>query len=401
MSAFLAGLGAALTEGSRAAQRAQDTSREARLDKDKRDRELLQMALQQRSADEQTAQFGLQQQDRERAYGKDLLDIGGPEAVYGPEASAAVEKAGFGFRLAPETGGTLTSQQFSPDLLGGTGITQVQSPGQSAGRAVIPTSQQAAQLADVRFKETERETARRAMQGLQDPRFEKMDPTRQAMVWQQAGLQGKVPNVGADRESALFDHKLRMQEIGATGQNALAAASARAEIAALSRGQKPPTGAQNDNLKFYNRMRTSGEIMAKVEAGGTLTDTDIAIINDVPLPGIMTNWKLSPAGQSYMNAMKTWTEARLRDESGAAIPPHEYENDRRTIGRQVGDLPATLLQKQAGRDVMLDGAGFSAGPAYEAFYGEPFQRRGLKPVVVDNPGGLGAKPKTNPLGLVR
>jgi hypothetical protein len=74
--------------------------------------------------------------------------------------------------------------------------------------------------------------------------------------------------------------------------------------------------------------------------------------------------------QSYRQAQRAFTEARLRKESGAAIPQAEFDNDARTYFAQPGDSQQVIEQKQKARQTVLDGLKFSSGKAYEEFYGE-------------------------------
>jgi hypothetical protein len=103
---------------------------------------------------------------------------------------------------------------------------------------------------------------------------------------------------------------------------------------------------------------------------------DLAIINEAPSwVGLLTNPLLTVEGQRYAQALKKFTEARLRKESGAAIPNSEFQNDREMIARKIGDTPQVIQQKRETRNQTADGVGFQAGQAYEEFYGEPFKRR--------------------------
>lgn len=146
---------------------------------------------------------------------------------------------------------------------------------------------------------------------------------------------------------------------------------ARGGVDAASR-KRVATGSERQTLGFYNRMKSALADMDAVE--GDLTERDIALINNSPLPDLINNKLLSSSGQQYAQALKTYTEARLRKESGAAIQKFEYENDRKAISRQVGDQPESLAQKRKTRNLTAEGIGNASGPAYEEYYGEPLQR---------------------------
>lgn len=139
-------------------------------------------------------------------------------------------------------------------------------------------------------------------------------------------------------------------------------------------GSKPSTGEQKKALTFYNNMSDAVKDMNEVE--DKVSATDMYLINNAAfLPDVLKNPALSQAGQTYATALKTYTEARLRKFSGAAVPPNEYKEDRLAISRQVGDTPETIAQKRGIRETTTESIGFESGPAYEEFYGSPFQTR--------------------------
>lgn len=131
-----------------------------------------------------------------------------------------------------------------------------------------------------------------------------------------------------------------------------------------------PLGQERVALGFFNRAQEANKIAQPLEDQiGNIGLLDQARLQYFP------NWLQSEEGKSYRQAQRTFTEARLRKESGAAIPASEYENDSKTYFAQPGDTPAVLAQKRAARQEVLDGLGFSAGPAYQEFYGTPFERK--------------------------
>lgn len=145
----------------------------------------------------------------------------------------------------------------------------------------------------------------------------------------------------------------------------------RGGVDAASR-KRASTGIERQALGFYNRMNEALDTMDSVE--DQITERDLMLINNSPLPDLINNRLLSSAGQQYAQALSTYTEARLRKESGAAIPASEYESDRRTIGRQANDQDPVRAQKKQTRRKTAEGVAYSSGPAYEEFYGEPFKR---------------------------
>jgi hypothetical protein len=152
-----------------------------------------------------------------------------------------------------------------------------------------------------------------------------------------------------------------------------ARSAADLERARITAQNKPPTGAQQDNLKFYRRMSDAMTTLNKLD--DKVTDTDLVLINDAPedwTPEWLRNIGLSAAGKQYLQALRTYTESRLRDESGAAIGTGEYVNDRRMIGRARNDDPDTLAQKRRSRAITAEGLAFGSGRAFEDYFGRPF-----------------------------
>jgi hypothetical protein len=125
------------------------------------------------------------------------------------------------------------------------------------------------------------------------------------------------------------------------------------------------TGQERQTLAYYNRAKEAAETVVPLEdAIGKKSTAGQARLQYAP------NWLQSPENQSYRQAQRAFTEARLRKESGAQVPPAEYENDSKTYFAQPGDTPKILEQKRKARQTVLDGLAFSAGKAYEEYYGE-------------------------------
>lgn len=137
---------------------------------------------------------------------------------------------------------------------------------------------------------------------------------------------------------------------------------------------RPSTGEEKASMSFYLRGKESVD---------TLMNSD-----DPKVPSLESRIASLPLGrqasmqwfrelpvaltddqQLYVNAMKAFTEARLRKESGAAIAPKEYEQDARIYFAQPGDKPATIKQKQRLRQKVLDGLKLRAGRAYDEYFG--------------------------------
>lgn len=162
---------------------------------------------------------------------------------------------------------------------------------------------------------------------------------------------------------------------------------AREQIKAKYGGSKPSIGTERNALAFLNRAK---------DADTTLTESGLE--NRIAQQGlagqvqgaIAPNMFQTKEQQLYRQAQRSFTEARLRKESGAAVPQSEYDNDARTYFAQPGDSPEVIAQKQQKRQVVLDGLAVASGKAYEEYYGEPYKPRGAGA----KPAAPAAGPKT-------
>jgi hypothetical protein len=127
---------------------------------------------------------------------------------------------------------------------------------------------------------------------------------------------------------------------------------------------KPATGQQRKALSYFNRGKEAQDIATSLEEGQKISPSAIKYT-----PGL-ANFVLSDSNQAYQQAQRAFTEARLRKESGAAVPTEEYRNDALTYFAQPGDSAATLAQKRAARNAVLAGIAFEAGDALKEFYGD-------------------------------
>jgi len=136
--------------------------------------------------------------------------------------------------------------------------------------------------------------------------------------------------------------------------------------------EKASSGVQKRVLNFFNRAQQADVDLESMEAEILkLGAAGQARMDYAP------NALQSDVGQRYTQAQRMFTEARLRKDSGAAIPKEEFESDKRTYFPQFGDSPATLEQKRRGRAAMLASLGFESGQALGEFMGDADEARAL------------------------
>lgn len=146
----------------------------------------------------------------------------------------------------------------------------------------------------------------------------------------------------------------------------LAEYEAKKKIDAQYMGSRPSLGAERNTLNFFNRMVEAERNARRME--DKLGGRDLAAQQYAP--GWLENWLQSEEGQGYTQAQRMFTEARLRKESGAAIPASEFETDRKTNFRIAGDKPELIKQKRAARLQTMRGLGNASGRALQEYFGE-------------------------------
>lgn len=131
---------------------------------------------------------------------------------------------------------------------------------------------------------------------------------------------------------------------------------------------KPSTGQQKRAFGFFQRAKQADDEIQNLE--GEIAKLGAMGQIRLGYQGPGANWIQTPVGQAYTQAQRAFTEARLRKDSGAAIPEHEYENDRRTYFVQPGDNQSTIQQKNRARAGLLSSLAFESGPAMREDYGD-------------------------------
>lgn len=287
----------------------------------------------------QTAQDEAINEDRQIRRALDTREMLPPETFI-PEDDPAVGvfgKAGLSgtLRVAPET--PPMGPEFAGPMPDGETPQQAQ-VGRVRGRLTMPTQRQAATAEDDRRAQLQAEAQAQAQ--------ERMD--RQA------------------EEQARHNRVMETRPVGGQRplQDELKEFEAKEQIKAKYSGTRPSLGQERQTLAYYNRAKQASEDIGLLEP----EIAKLGLMGQTRME-IAPNFLQSQAGQSYRQAQRAFTEARLRKESGAAIPQGEYDNDARTYFAQPGDSPETMAQKKRAREVVLEGLKFASGKAFDEFYG--------------------------------
>lgn len=207
-----------------------------------------------------------------------------------------------------------------------------------------------------------------------------LNPYQQATISQQ---EAEAKGLEEYRKTQA-QHQRNMEAITMRGQN-MTDARARDLNAINAAKPKAPTAAESTALGFYQRARQATDETEGME----LQIQQMGLGGQLRMK-LAPNIAQSPIGQSYIAAQRQFTEARLRKDSGAAIPSHEYENDARMYFVQPGDSPALIEQKRRARKQILESLRAASGNAYVQYYGED------RPSVQNAPAATGAAQKGVP-----
>lgn len=138
-----------------------------------------------------------------------------------------------------------------------------------------------------------------------------------------------------------------------------------AETARARNNDKPPTAANLRAFGFFMRAKDAVDILEGIEK-----DVQAMGTGEQYWTAIMPNVMQTQLGQTLEQAQRQFTEARLRKDSGAAIPPAEYENDKKTYFVAPGDTKETLQRKRNARSVLVKALKMESGKAYTQSYGD-------------------------------
>lgn len=165
-------------------------------------------------------------------------------------------------------------------------------------------------------------------------------------------------------------------------------------LAGYTKPDKPLTESQGKATAYASRMDKADQIMNSLASGGTLNTSMIkSTLQGAPLVGSalgsLGNYAASGQQQQLEQAQRDFTNAILRQESGAAISPSEFSSAVQQYFPQRGDGPEVLAQKAANRQTAIQGMAIQAGPGADkvgvsaAGAQQPARKSVLRGQVVD------------------
>jgi hypothetical protein len=222
-------------------------------------------------------------------------------------------------------------------------------------------------------------------------RFRGYTPQESGRIEDRTAMAAERSATRADAESLRREMQEDQQQFmaGQTASNQAFQRDMAAQKAATPQ-VKPPTGAARAAVKYFDRMKQAIENLKAV---------DEKIGQQGLLGQMQSEWApnvmKTEAQQLYNQALNMFTEARLRKDSGAAVPPSEYAKDREVYGIQPGDSPGVIAQKVKSRADTARALAIEAGDAAMAeHYGEGWQS------LLEGLGGSGGGSPAQPGGGV-
>lgn len=185
---------------------------------------------------------------------------------------------------------------------------------------------------------------------------------------------GEIASNGIARERLTFDKsqaalpQFNTEVGGFIGKPSTAAPGGTLiPLAGYQKPDKPLTESQGKATAFAARMDRADKIMNGLASDGTENTSMIkSALEGVPLIGgalgSIGNYAATGKQQQLEQSQRDFTNAILRQESGAAISPTEFESAGKQYFPQRGDSAEVLKQKAENRRTAIQGMAIQAGP---------------------------------------
>lgn len=158
------------------------------------------------------------------------------------------------------------------------------------------------------------------------------------------------------------------KEASIRASNASAAANeAQLQSANGTIDGEPQTAVQQLVNSYANRLIESEQVFSEVAE---------QFADPMAFGGSLPNILQSPERQMYEQSKRNFVNAVLRRESGAVISDEEFKNAEKQYFPQAGDAPATVLQKAANRNTVINNFYREANVPRPVFPGDIIQSEG-------------------------
>lgn len=154
--------------------------------------------------------------------------------------------------------------------------------------------------------------------------------------------------------------------------------------------EKPPSEGERNAMSFYRRGADAEKIISSLEP----TIAKKGLMGQLGMK-YLPNAMQGDDEQTYQQAQRQFTQAKLRRESGAAISQAEYDQDAKTYFPTPGDSQAVLKRKSDARKAILEELKTASGKAYTETFGDSPKSSG-KDFSKELPAAKGKVRKYNP-----
>lgn len=203
------------------------------------------------------------------------------------------------------------------------------------------------------------EQLKQQYQQMQFAETQRHNQATEGLTAQGQQLTTRGQNLAADTTRRGQDITMRVQD--------LTDARTREANATKAAAEKAPTEFQGKSATYGARAEEADRIIAGLPNASPLAVNAKQAAGRVPLVGgvleTIGNAALSPQNQQLEQAQRDFINATLRQESGAAISPSEFDNAKRQYFPQAGDSEEVIAQKAANRKLAIEGFKRSAGKA--------------------------------------
>ena len=110
---------------------------------------------------------------------------------------------------------------------------------------------------------------------------------------------------------------------------------------------------------------TNATFAQRIEDANAVLDVNIKDVGDITTQILTLGGRKNSETRQRKQAQRNFVNAVLRNESGAAIAPDEFESAKEQYFPKITDDKKTVAQKKRNREVVLQGMILSSGGAYE------------------------------------
>ena len=267
------------------------------------------------------------------------------------------------------------------------GFRDISAQDQTERQRAFNRSQRAADLITRGFGQVGKQKQTERQMAFQQEQADTQQAFRQAQFKEQKRATGaqeafreRQLGVSERRKSALDARAERKEK----REDAKFALEIKKQAKKIRKGPQPKS-TQFDAGKFGVRVEQAEQVFNELEKGGFDRASYQTSLQATALPGALKSQDL----KSQEQAERNFVNAVLREESGAAIAPSEFESAEKQYFPRAGDSAKVLAQKKRNRQVALAGFRAEAGEAFDLIKDRLPQGEVVETPIDNEIGGLG------------